>query len=294
MMQLRDIAQALGGEAAGGQVLFPGPGHSRRDRSCTLRLSASAPDGFVVFGHAGDDWRVIRDFVRECLGGKNRENLRVQSTKMEEIDSDAERTRRALAIWSASQSPLATPVETYLPRRGVDLPREAVGEAIRFHPNCPFASSSTPAMVCLVRDILTNAPKAIHRTALSREGEKIEVCGHDRLSLGPIGGGAIKLTPDDDVTLCLGVGEGLETTLSLRGVEEFGGSPLWCLLNAGNLGALPVLPGIETLWVCVDNDRAGIKAADDTAQRWRAAAAEAFKVLPRKAGVDLNDLVTPA
>ena len=58
--------------------------------------------------------------------------------------------------------------------------------------------------VCLVRDVQTNAPKAIHRTALSLEGRKIEVGGHDRQSLGPVSGGAIKLTPDSEVTTCRG------------------------------------------------------------------------------------------
>jgi AAA domain len=51
------------------------------------------------------------------------------------------------------------------------------------------------------------------------------VKGHDRLSPGPIAGGAIKLTPDNDVTTCLGIGEGLGSTLSLQLAQEFGTSP---------------------------------------------------------------------
>jgi hypothetical protein len=45
------------------------------------------------------------------------------------------------------------------------------------------------------------------------------------MSLGPIVGGAIKLTADEDVTSGLGVGEGIETTLSLRHLPEWQGSP---------------------------------------------------------------------
>ena len=49
---------------------------------------------------------------------------------------------------------------------GSILADEAAGEAIRFHRACPFAGGRTPAMVCLVRDVVTNEPKAIHTAQL--------------------------------------------------------------------------------------------------------------------------------
>jgi hypothetical protein len=146
-------------------------------------------------------------------------------------------------------------------------------------------------MVCLVRDIATDAPKAIHRTALSLDGQKVKVGDHERLSLGPIGGGAIKLTPDADVTTCLGIGEGLESTLSLRLTPEFGRSPVWCLISAGGVGNLPALPGIECLWVAVDHDPAGLKAAASCSERWREAGREVFLVKPCTERSDLNDIM---
>jgi putative DNA primase/helicase len=60
-MNLRSIAHALGGEVSSGQVLAPGPGHSKRDRSLSVRLSPGAPAGFLAFSHAGD-------YVRQRLG----------------------------------------------------------------------------------------------------------------------------------------------------------------------------------------------------------------------------------
>ena len=65
---LRTIARLLDGEVSGSQVLAPGPGHGRRDRSLSVRLSPTAPDGVLAFSHARDDWRVCRDYVRERLG----------------------------------------------------------------------------------------------------------------------------------------------------------------------------------------------------------------------------------
>jgi hypothetical protein len=147
-------------------------------------------------------------------------------------------------------------------------------------------------MVCLVTDIRTNEPKAIHRTALSLDGQKVTVNGHDRRTLGPIGGGAIKLIPDEDVTACLGIGEGVETVLSLRRRREFGSSPVWSLISAGGLAVFPVLGGIESLWVAVDHDKSGQgqKASRAVGERWQKAGCNVFLVKPNKPGADLNDL----
>jgi AAA domain-containing protein len=65
---LAQIAQALGGEVRAGQVRAPGPGHTPHDRSMTVKLSASAPDGFVVNSFAGNDAIECRDYVRAKLG----------------------------------------------------------------------------------------------------------------------------------------------------------------------------------------------------------------------------------
>ena len=45
----------------------PGPGHSAKDRSLSITLDASAPDGFLVYSFAGDDWVHCKDYVREKL-----------------------------------------------------------------------------------------------------------------------------------------------------------------------------------------------------------------------------------
>jgi hypothetical protein len=210
------------------------------------------------------------------------------------VPLDGTGTHLALSIWHGAQEPQGTPVQAYLQSRGLNLPETAAGAAIRFHPDCPFAGTRTPAMVCLVRDVRTNEPKAIHRTALSTDGDKVKVGGKSRLALGPIAGGAIKLTPDEDVTICLGVGEGIETALSLRNLPDFGASPVWSLISAGGVESLPVLAGIESLWIAVDHDEAGLKAARSTARRWQAAGAEAFLITPSAPRADLNDLFTGA
>src|SRR5262249_1949694 len=62
------IARALGGEVRNGQILAPGPNHSRVDRSLSVRLDPAAPDGFVVNSFAGDDPFACKDYVRQKCG----------------------------------------------------------------------------------------------------------------------------------------------------------------------------------------------------------------------------------
>jgi hypothetical protein len=68
MMTLQQVARALGGEISAGQVLAPGPNHTPKDRSLSIKLDAIAPGGFVVHSFAGDDPIICKDYVRQKLG----------------------------------------------------------------------------------------------------------------------------------------------------------------------------------------------------------------------------------
>src|SRR5262249_62405708 len=65
----RSVARALGGEVvARDSILCPGPGHSRRDRSLSIRINPAAPEGFLVHSFAGDDPLACREYARDALG----------------------------------------------------------------------------------------------------------------------------------------------------------------------------------------------------------------------------------
>jgi hypothetical protein len=66
MMSLQQIARALDGEIAGNQVRAPGPGHSPKDRSLTVKLDNRGE--IIVYSHAGDDVIRCKDYVREKCG----------------------------------------------------------------------------------------------------------------------------------------------------------------------------------------------------------------------------------
>jgi hypothetical protein len=303
-MDLASIARALpNGRVVAGGVSFAAPGHSRNDDSGRVLLNPNMPHGIWVESLAGDDDLALRDFVLDRLGlprGNRHDRRKAASVVRSETTTrparvpdpaEAERSARGLEIYREGAAIWGSPVETYLTReRHLGL-FEGLGGALRYHPACPFGAHRTPAMVALVRDVRTNEPRAIHRTALTLDGRKAVVGGHDRLTLGPVSGGAIKLTPDEDVILCLGVGEGIESALSLRLLPEFGASPVWSLISANGVERLPVLAGIEALWLAVDHDPAGLGASRACAERWQAAGAEALLVTPHAECSDLNDVL---
>jgi hypothetical protein len=215
--------------------------------------------------------------------------------KPELAKDDAEdRVKLALRIWDAAVDPRGTPVSSYLANRGVPLPDEAAHDAIRYHPACPFARTTTPAMVALVRDIISNEPCGVHRTAITLDGQKSLAFKDAKMSLGRVAAGCVKLTPDEHVALCLGIGEGIESTLSIRQIEEFGPSPVWSVLNANGMASFPVLPAVKSLWIAVDADKAGVDAANAVAARWRQGGLEVVLIKPRVDGDDLNDLAQRA
>jgi len=208
------------------------------------------------------------------------------------MPSDPERTARALRLWREARSPRGTLVERYLRNRGLLLPPEAADVTIRYHGNCPFGPGvTTPCMVTLIRDIRTDEPRAIQRTALNSEGYKAEIGDDGRMTLGPWRCGAIKVTPDACVETVLGIGEGLESSMSLRHWRGCSELPIWAALSADGLASFPVLGGIETLWIAADHDERGAAAVEEVAARWTRAGRDVEIIRPRKEGLDLNDLV---
>jgi putative DNA primase/helicase len=170
---------------------------------------------------------------------------------------------------------------------------------LRFHRGCPFGSANYPCLIALVRNVANDREQAIHRTALQPDGAALKIDGKTaRLSLGPIGGGAIKISDNADVTTGLTVGEGLETTLAAMMVPTWY-RPAWALLSARNIEVFPVIAGIEHLTILVDHDksdqhgrRAGQGAAADCARRWDAAGREVVAVIPTREGDDVADVVS--
>jgi hypothetical protein len=133
-------------------------------------------------------------------------------------------------------------------------------------------------------DPASNEPCGAHMTYLSADGGGKAEGERKKIMLGRVG--VIRLVPDAEVTLGLGLAEGIETALAVT--QRFGWSPVWAATSAGAIRAFPRLAGIEALTIFADQDAAGMAAAEVCAARWRDAGAEARICVP-PAG-DFNDL----
>jgi hypothetical protein len=209
------------------------------------------------------------------------------------VQEDAARSEFALQIWREARSITGSPAEMYLKERGIDLARlpDSLGDALRWHPACPWEGGRHGAMIGLMTDAITREPTAIHRTAITAQGRKI-----GRKVLGPSGGCVVRLWSDEAVTTSLILGEGIETTLVAATRLDHRGTlliPAWAACSAGAMAKFPVLPGIEVLTLLVDHDKsgAGQRAALEASGRWTMAGREVHRLMPPIEGEDFNDFV---
>jgi hypothetical protein len=178
---LRALARALGGEISGHEVLCPGPGHGPRDRSLSVKLSATSPDGFVAHSFANDDFMACRDYVRQKLGlppwapGTQDPGAK-RPAPSKSKPSAATTAADAWSLWRQGVDPRGTPAEAYLGARRLPLAADLAGRVIRWHPG-------QGAILALFRDIRSDAARAVSRTFLDHDGRKLE-----RKFLGPVGG----------------------------------------------------------------------------------------------------------
>lgn len=192
----------------------------------------------------------------------------------------------ALALWRSTQP--ITSADTagqYLLNRCCVLP--PLHSHLRWHPNLEHPSGYVgPALVALLTDAISAKPMSLHRTWIQADGKKADLENPRLLLKGHNAKGCVcRLWPDDEVTMGLGIAEGIETALSLA----HGYTPVWAAIDAGNLSQLPYLHGIESLLIARDRDPAGERAALTCAARWDAAGATAF--VTKQATNDVNDFL---
>jgi hypothetical protein len=253
-------------------------------------------DDFAIYNcvHCGASGYVHPDKQTNRVVDLAEVRRRKAESELREREDKLRRTESALSLWAERQPFFGSPAETYLRvSRGIGDWLDAfvrLDEALAFHPCCPFGNDRLPCMLALVRNIKTNEPQAIHRTALTLSPEPQRI---DRLSFGPTGGGAIKLSPDDEVSTGILIAEGIETALSAAVKYKF--HPVWSVLWRGGIADFPILSGIESVTVAVDNDASGDgpRAAAECVERLTSAGIEVVTLQPNRAK-DFNDLLRAA
>lgn len=287
----RNIAHVMGGDVVSrDSVNVPGPGHSASDRSLSIKINARAPGGFVVFSHCGDDPIECRDYVRYCLGLEPFDPRAGHTAPPQfavavagGIEDQRRRVEFSQKIWQQSGDPRGTIVEHYLrAERALELIPSIANAVVRYHGALKYGDQTMPGMVCLMRDILTDEPKAIHRTFLTQDGKKV-----DRRMLGIAKGAAIKIDRQPGIDGRLTIGEGFETSLASR-LADLG--PAWALGSAGAVRSFPVVQSVSRLTILAENDVTSRRAVRAVRDRYLKARRPVDVVTPRRGLKDYHDV----
>jgi hypothetical protein len=225
VLDLRQLARALGGEIVGGQVLCPGPGHSAGDRSLAVRPSAQPPFGFIVYSHAGDHWRGCRDYVLEKIGCWTVDALRryQRSSQPHYRAKDHERRqhKKAAWLWSRRQPITGTPAELYL--RGARGYSGLIPNTLAFLPAAK--PEHHPAMIAAFgvcdepEPGLVRGPvnvNSVHLTLLKPDGSGKAKTDRSKLIVGRPLVRPIALAPPNDLLGLGGLAQSLSTAATTR------------------------------------------------------------------------------
>ncbi|HRO02332.1 MAG TPA: toprim domain-containing protein [Terricaulis sp.] len=267
MSRLERIVSACGGILLDGgtRALIPGPNHSHKDRSVSLRLTEEGRILIHCFSPK-DDWRDVRRALTD-LGllddeprGEKRD-ARLSPSLVVAQPLDEERVARAGRLWEESGPLKHSVAEAYLRRRAV--PAGLWGsQALRFHGRMTSLDdrAKRPALVAAISDA-HGALQGVQVTLLSAHGTAKAAVATPRRVIGKLMGGTVRLADAQDELV---IGEGIETMLTASDVF---GVPAWAALSADNLARLVISLPLRRLIIAADNDEAGMRAAQSLRAR---------------------------
>jgi phage/plasmid primase-like uncharacterized protein len=269
------------------------------------------PDGIDLVG-AVNGWSFkesLSEIARLILGDETpplpvRRVARKRATARE----DAAIRQRLVSLWHGSASleaPEAHAAARYFARRGLAFPGGI--HSLRFHPALAyfdqgrFVGNFSGLVACVSAP--DGAPVTIHRTFLTKDGQKAPVVSAKKLCAYPgsrrLPGAAVRLFPARDT---VAVAEGIETSLA---VTQLTGIPCWATVNAGLMAEFVPPDGIRRVLIYADRDRPcrshpaghGLEAAKALAGRlWRTGIRAAIQLPPddipaHQKGIDWLDVL---
>jgi hypothetical protein len=285
-----------------GQYWLVGDARNAPGRSLYVRLRGSAASRGragrwtdAATGEHGDLFDIIREScdlstINDVADEARRFLNLPRPLPLGDTDRTANRPRTgspesARRLFAMSQPITGTLVQSYLRSRGI--PQVSALTALRFHPRCYSRSKphglteARPAMIAAVTD-LKGSITGVQRTWLDASGAEKARIAEPRRAMGDLLGHAVRFGQAHDV---LGVGEGIETTLSIR--EALPGLPLAAALSAAHLAAILFPPALRRLYILRDNDPAGHAAERKLTDRAQSAGIGVIKLVPQLG--DFND-----
>jgi hypothetical protein len=306
-----DVAKRLGAKLrkGGSEWIGPCPKCGGRDRFAInpkkhiFNCRGCATGGDVIsLTRLVHDW----DFIEavEFVNGQSIKEAR-QTTPAERIDS-AEEARKAVSarkkiVREIRPILVSGPGERFF-RENRCIDTDAISDilackdAIGWNPSV-FFNQPDPAkpdhehhgkqfgcIVAILTDPVTaKSTGSISRTYIGPDGKKIGTAKNLDGARG-----IVRLSPDEDVTHGLHLGEGIETCLA---AAALGLRPIWSTGSATTMAKFPVLTGIGCLTLIADHDAngAGERAAREAEARWLQAGREVRILRAKTVGHDLND-----
>lgn len=191
-------------------------------------------------------------------------------------------------VWMSS-APLSedTPAGLWLVKRtGFSV----LSKALRSHPHLRYHDehpSYHPAMIALI-EAHDGRPVTLHRTYLTKDGDKAQVPSPRRLMPGSLEDGcAVRLFNHGEA---LGIAEGIETAIAASLIFDL---PVWSAINDNLLSKWIPPEGVREVVVFGDNDAnyAGQAASFALARRLTDKGYRVYIQIPGKAGMDWNDVL---
>lgn len=161
----------------------------------------------------------------------------------------------ALRAWLRARPPGGTPVETYLRNFGITgaLPQSFRTESALIGP-AMLASVTAP----------DGRLTAVHRMPLTDDGEK----RGEGVTLGPLGDGAVRITPLPAHFSFLGIAATIEEALAVASCRT--GFPVWSSLNRERLGCIWIPRAVQLVVLLTSANAASERAAEQAEAIWTA------------------------
>ena len=263
------------------------PFHSDRTPSLTLYQS-KAGWRWQCFGCGlgGDviDWLAalhrlpVTDAARMLAGG-NVPSIHVATPPPTDKAHKGDEARK---VWADSLPIAGTPAEIYLRRRNIDI---GLPDCLRFA-RLRFAGEVRPMLIAALAGP-DNRVQAIHRIVLKDDGSKADLDGGKvKFSLGPVMGGAIRLTGSGNgMLVCVGIEDGL--TLLQQQAQA-----VWAVTGDVALPAVQLPAGVRSVVVAHDNDASGRAAGKKAANKLASEGRQVRLIQPLSGFKDFNEEIT--
>ena len=243
----------------------------------------------LFFCHAGCGSLPVFEAVRELglLDARARSSAPspIELSRVRKARHVRERSAMVEDLWAKSVVLSDSPGEAYLRSRGITIDLPASLRFLRKTRHKP-SQAWLPCLLAGVTHWPSDNVVALHRTFLAPDAKTKTLAAPAKMSLGPIGGGAVRLGNPvaDTLTIC----EGIETGLSFM---QLSGIPVWACLSTGGMQAVTLPPTVRHIIIAADNDGPGLEAAEAVLQRYQGHFETVEVVKPDTEGQDFNDVL---